>query len=325
MSKDKESNENKDSATTIIGEDIPSKGINLSTAELLIVLNEFRKTRCEEEKVFQANVERLESSIDREVKEIQKRGWLYVLTIVSALGLIGGFLWWYATPIIRAIVTNQMVSDQVQEALQDFSNEKIDTIVRSSVSELEQQLAECANEIALLRLRLKAEAGDAVAYAALKNASHDSSEAGKLLGDVDDYYAKQLILDKFDFARLKGQLININGIIASFKEFIDSASEVIGQFDRVDLSEEEIVSRIESATTISAETVNLIKNLAVAWPNGKRHVGLFVKAANMTDNLAFRIAIVDCIRKHMSTCPGTVDIDLLNAWWDGIEASSHEE
>lgn len=325
MSIGNESNVSRDSDTNIIGEDIPNKTINLSTAELLIVLSEFRKTRCEEEKIFQAKVEMLESSIDREVKDIQKKGWLYVLTIVSALGLIGGFLWWYATPIIRAIVTNQMVSDQVQERLQDFSNEKIDTIVRSSVSELEQQLADCTNEIALLRLRLKAEAGDEVAYIALKNAAHNSAEAKKLLGDVDDYYARQLILDRFDFARLKGQLININGIISSFKEFIDSASEVLGQFERVDLPEEEIVSRIESTTTTSAETVNLIKNLAVARPNGEKHVGLFVKAANMTDNLAFRIAIVDCIRKHMSSCPGTVDIDLLNAWWNGIEASSHEE
>lgn len=244
--------------------------------------------------------------------------------IVSALGIVGSVFWYYTTPIIRSIVTNKIVSDQVQDQLQEFSQKKILAMVQSSVYELEQRVVDCTNEVALLRLRLKAEAGDGVAYALLKDAARNSTEAAKLLGDVNDYYAGKLVLERFDFDRLKQHLNSINGLVTNFKEFVDSASEVIGQYERVDLSEEEIVSKIELSQSITKETVNLIKNLAVAKPNGEKHVGLFIKIANRTDNLAFRIAIVDCIRKHFPTCPKTVDIDLINIWWTGIKDPKNE-
>lgn len=302
----------------------PSKELGLTSAEALIVLNEFRKARCEEDKLYQLKVESLESQIDKEVKAIQKRGWLYVITIISVLGIVGSFLAYHATPIIQAIITNKIVSDQVQDQLQEFTDTKILEMVQSSVYELEQKIVDCTNEIALLRMRLKAEAGDGEAYASLKNAARNSSEAAKLLGDVDDYYAGKLILDKIDFARLKEHLDTMGDLLSNFTEFVDSASEVLGQYERVDLSEDEIVSKIEASQVITHETINLIKNLAIARPNGGKHVGLFVKMANRTENLAFRIAIVDCIRKHMPSCPKTVDVDLLNAWWKEVEASQYE-
>lgn len=300
------------------------KEVNLISAEALIVLSEFNKMRCKEEELFQSKVKTLEDKIDQEVKDIQRKGWLYVATIVSAIGVVGGFLWYYTAPIIRSIVTHRIVSDQVQEQLQDFTTTRILEMVQSSVSELEQRVADCTNEISLLRLRLKAEANDGVAYAALKNAARDSEEAAKLLGDVDDYYTGKLVLEKLDFAKLKGHISSINGLVTNFKEFVDSASEVIGQYERVDLSEEEIVSKIELSHDITRETVNLIKNLAVIKPNGGEYISLFVKMANRTDNLSFRIAIVDCIRKHLPSCPKTVDVDLLNAWWKENESSRYE-
>ena len=302
----------------------PTKELSLTSAEALIVLNEFRKSRCEENKLFQVKVESLESKIDKEVKDIQKRGWLFVGAIVSVISIVGSFLAYHAKPIVQAIVTNKIVSEQVQDQLQGFTNTKILEMVQSSVSELEQSVVDCTNEIALLRLRLKVEAGDGVAYASLKNVARNSTEAARLLGDVDDYYAGKLILDKIDFARLKEHLNTINDLVTNFKEFVDSASEVVGQYERVDLSEEEIVSKIEASQDISNDTINLIKNLAVARPNGGEYVGLFVKTAGRTDNLAFRIAIVDCIRKHVPSCPKTVDVDLLNSWWKEIEDSRYE-
>jgi hypothetical protein len=310
---------NKVGGTRINNDDgFPTKELSLTSAEALIVLNEFRKSRCEEDKLFQLKVESLASQIDKEVKDIQKRGWLYVGIIVSVIGIVGGFLAYHAKPIIQAIITNKIVSDQVQDQLQEFTNTKILGMVQSSVSELEQRVEDCTNEIALLRLRLKAEAGDGGAYASLKNAARNSTEAARLLGDVDDYYAGKLILDKIDFARLKEHLNTINDLVTNFKEFVDSASEVVGQYERVDLSEEEIVSKIEASQDIYNDTITLIKNLAIAKPNGGKHVGLFVKMVNRTDNLTFRIAIVDCIRKHVPSCPKTVDVDLLNAWWKEI-------
>lgn len=317
---------NNKAGTTRINNDDDShnKELSLTSTEALIVLNEFRKSRCEEDKLFQLKVESLESQIDKEVKDIQKRGWLYVGIIVSVIGIVGGFLAYHAKPIIQAIITNKIVSDQVQDQLQEFTNTKILGMVQSSVSELEQRVEDCTNEIALLRLRLKAEAGDGGAYASLKNAAHNSEEAAKLLGDVDDYYAGKLVLDKINFARLKEHLDTVGDLFSNFTEFVDSASEVLGQYERVDLSEEEIVSTIEASQDISNETINLIKNLAVARPNGGKHVGLFVKMAGKTDNLAFRIAIVDCIRKHLPSCSKTVDLDLLNAWWKEIEDSRYE-
>ena len=153
----------------------------------------------------------------------------------------------------------------------------------------------------------------------LQPPARNSEEAAKLLGDVDDYYVGKLVLEKFDFAKLKDHINSINGLVTNFKEFVDSASEVMGQYERVDLSEEEIVSKVELSQNITRETVNLIKNLAVSKPNGRKHIGLFVKTANRTYNLSFRIAIVDCIRKHLPSCPKTVDVDLLNAWWKEFE------
>ena len=300
------------------------KEVNLISAEALIVLSEFNKMRCKEEELFQSKVKMLEDRINQEVKYIQKKGWMYVWTIVSALCFLGGFLWCYVNPIIRSIVTNRIVSDQVQEQLQAFTDTKILEMVKSSVSELEQRVADCTNEISLLRLRLKAEANDGIAYAALKDAARNSEEGAKLLCDVDDYYARRLVLEKFDFDKLKDHISSINGLVANFKEFVDSASEVIGQYERVNLSEEDIVSKIELSQDVTVETINLIKNLAVAKPNGGEHIGLFVRMANRTDNLSFRIAIVDCIRKHLPSCPKTVDVDLLNAWWKEIESSKYE-
>lgn len=321
MNNKKNSNKGGDSCVNKCDDVSPIKEGSLTSAEALIVLTEFRKVRCEEEKLFQSKVESLENKIDQEVKDIQKRGWIYVGIIVVVLGAAGSLLWCHTTPIIRSIVTNKIVSDQVQDQLQGFTNAKISDMIRSSVSELEQRVVECTNEIALLRLRLKAEAGDGVAYASLKDAARNSAEAAKLLGDVNDFYAGKLVLDKFDFYRLKEHLNTMRDLFTNFKEFVDSASEVIGQYERVNVSEEEIVSKIELSQSITEETVNLIKNLAVAKPNGGKHVGLFVKMANRTDNLSFRIAIVDCIRKHLPSCPKTVDVDLLNAWWKGIKDS----
>ena len=319
MNSKRNSKKGEDSCANNGDDGVASKEVNLTSAEVLIVLSEFNKTRCKEEELFQLKVKALEDKIDKEVKDIQRKGWLYVTTIVSALCIVGSFLLYYATPIIRSIVTNGIVSDQVQEQLQGFTNTKILEMVQPSVSELEQRVADCTNEISLLRLRLKAEANDGVAYAALRDVARNSEEAAKLLGDVDDYYAGKLVLEKLDFAKLKDHINSINGLVTNFKEFVDSASEVMGQYERVDLSEEEIVSKVELSQNITRETVNLIKNLAVSKPNGGKHIGLFVKMANRTDNLSFRIAIVDCIRKYLPSCPKTVDVDLLNAWWKEFE------
>lgn len=321
MNNKKNSNKGGDSCVNKGDDGSPIKEGGPTSAEALIVLTEFRKARCQEEKLFQSKVEGLEKKIDQEVKDIQKKGWLYVKVIGSALGIVGSVLWYYTTPIIRSIVTNKIVSDQVQDQLQSFTKEKIHAMVQSSVFELEQRVVDCTNEIALLRLRLKAEAGDGVAYASLKDAARNSAEAAKLFGDVNDYYAGKLVLDKFDFSRLKEHLNTVGNLFTNFKEFVDSASEVIGQYERVELSEEEMASKIELSQSITEETVNLIKNLAVAKPNGGKYVGLFVEMANRTDNLSFRIAIVDCIRKHCPKCPKTVDVDLLNAWWKENENS----
>ena len=57
---------NKAGATRINNDDDShNKELSLTSTEALIVLNEFRKSRCEEDKLFQLKVESLESQIDK--------------------------------------------------------------------------------------------------------------------------------------------------------------------------------------------------------------------------------------------------------------------
>lgn len=270
----------------------------LSSAEAVMVLNEFRQARAEEEKVFN-------DKINEAVSDIKRRALWWLTCVCAALTLFG----WFADSIIRCVVSEKMVRDSVQEELGAFTRNKVESLVKVSASDLEKRIDECSNllarakfQLSLLRLRSSAIAGDAVAYEKLRQA--EDLDAKMVLAEVDAFFAATFHLRS-----------------------VDEKTEGIEMWDYVhmNLSEDELLRRIHADPGVSKDTVNCLMNLTAGGVDGKKYAGLLIKKANLSTDLKDRAVIIDCVHSYFETCPKSVRLDVLNDWWMKTKKPEYEK
>lgn len=271
-------------------EDFSRSGLEMA----LTFLNEIRRLNADQEGKFYR-------SFDSAVKDLKEKAFSWFVTLSAVAVLSGGFLYKLGESYIK-----YTVSEKVNREFREYSKDRINKEVENSSNELRVKYEEVQKGLVtqslLVKLYSEAMSGSLDAYLSLQEKTRRESDsehsviAENLLRAIETYYKSQMVRRADNYCM----------------------HELAWKFKKVDLSNEEIITRLQSSNEITGELLNLILNLS-GRDDGQRYTDLYISKLSQCKDLVSITTIVDCISSFYPDCPKTLDIASVISWWESCK------